>query len=144
MSHLSQDFQFFPPQLAQLQERELAVFKVGLLVGKFGLPLTSIVQRQNGIVATIRESTDPEDTPEKLEEERQAAQEFIDTGKFLRAFRFIFSSPLSRTSDGGGDGPERRIYCRRLSGMESSRFSTIHTRPGSLWMVRDRLKMPLA
>ena len=27
-SYLSQDFQFFPPQLAVLQERELAVHKV--------------------------------------------------------------------------------------------------------------------
>lgn len=93
-SHPSQDFQFFPPQLAQLQERELAVFKVGLRIGEFGFPLTSIVQRQNGIVATIRESTDPEDTPEKLEEERQAAQEFIDTGKLLCAFRDLSSHLL--------------------------------------------------
>ncbi|KIL56280.1 hypothetical protein M378DRAFT_17220 [Amanita muscaria Koide BX008] len=57
-----QDFQFFPPGLAELQERELAVFK-----------------RLNSIPATVRESQAPEDTPEKLEEERQAAQEFIDT-----------------------------------------------------------------
>lgn len=61
-----QDFQFFPPELAQLQERELAVHK-----------------RLNGIVATPREPQGPEDTPEKLEEERQAAQLFIDTAEPL-------------------------------------------------------------
>ncbi|KAM6494001.1 SNF2 family N-terminal domain containing protein [Amanita muscaria] len=61
-----QDFQFFPPGLAELQERELAVFK-----------------RLNSIPATVRESQAPEDTPEKLEEERQAAQEFIDTAEPL-------------------------------------------------------------
>ncbi|PFH46856.1 hypothetical protein AMATHDRAFT_68955 [Amanita thiersii Skay4041] len=61
-----QDFQFFPPGLAQLQERELAVHK-----------------RLNGIVATLRESQGPEDTPDKLEEERRVAQEFIDTAEPL-------------------------------------------------------------
>ncbi|KAG1746247.1 SNF2 family N-terminal domain-containing protein [Suillus occidentalis] len=60
-----QDFQFFDPTLAQLQERELAVHK-----------------RQNGITATLRESG-PDDTPEKLEAERAAAQEFIDTAEPL-------------------------------------------------------------
>ncbi|EGN93575.1 hypothetical protein SERLA73DRAFT_171912 [Serpula lacrymans var. lacrymans S7.3] len=61
-----QDFQFFDPALAQLQERELAVHK-----------------RLNGIVAVAREAQGPEDTPEKLETERQAAQEFIDTAEPL-------------------------------------------------------------
>ncbi|KAL4068818.1 SNF2 family N-terminal domain-containing protein [Scleroderma yunnanense] len=61
-----QDFQFFDPALAQLQERELAVFK-----------------RLNNIPATVRESQNPEDTPEKLEAERAAAQEFIDTAEPL-------------------------------------------------------------
>ncbi|KZP15407.1 hypothetical protein FIBSPDRAFT_1048196 [Athelia psychrophila] len=56
-----QDFQFFDPALAALQDRELAVHK-----------------RLNGIAATPREATVPEDTPEKLEEERVVAQEFID------------------------------------------------------------------
>ncbi|KAG2360929.1 SNF2 family N-terminal domain-containing protein [Suillus spraguei] len=60
-----QDFQFFDPALAQLQERELAVHK-----------------RQNGITATLREPG-PDDTPEKLEAERAAAQEFIDTAEPL-------------------------------------------------------------
>ncbi|KAF8715643.1 hypothetical protein AX14_012523 [Amanita brunnescens Koide BX004] len=61
-----QDFQFFPAGLSQLQERELAVFK-----------------RLNGIAATVRETQGPDDTPEKLEEERQAAQELIDTAEPL-------------------------------------------------------------
>ncbi|KIM38257.1 hypothetical protein M413DRAFT_447993 [Hebeloma cylindrosporum] len=61
-----QDFQFFPPELAELQERELAVHK-----------------RLNGINATTREPQGPEDTPEKLEEERLKAQELIDTAEPL-------------------------------------------------------------
>ncbi|KAG5641118.1 hypothetical protein DXG03_005971 [Asterophora parasitica] len=61
-----QDFQFFPPELSVLQERELAVHK-----------------RLNGITATLREPAGPEDTPEKLEAERIAAQEFIDTAEPL-------------------------------------------------------------
>ncbi|OAX37874.1 hypothetical protein K503DRAFT_866560 [Rhizopogon vinicolor AM-OR11-026] len=61
-----QDFQFFDPALAQLQERELAVHK-----------------RLNGIAATLRETQGPDDTPETLEVERAAAQEFIDTAEPL-------------------------------------------------------------
>ncbi|KAL0577835.1 chromatin remodeling complex Adenosinetriphosphatase [Marasmius crinis-equi] len=61
-----QDFQFFPSELAALQERELAVHK-----------------RLNGIPATLREPAGPEDTPELLEAERVAAQEFIDTAEPL-------------------------------------------------------------
>ena len=34
----------------------------------------------NEIIAVARDSQGPEDTPEKLEEERLAAQHFIDTG----------------------------------------------------------------
>ncbi|KAH9077177.1 P-loop containing nucleoside triphosphate hydrolase protein [Lactarius deliciosus] len=60
-----QDFQFFPPKLAELQERELAVYK-----------------RLNEIAATMRDQGD-DDTPEKLEAERQAAQDFIDTAEPL-------------------------------------------------------------
>ncbi|KAF5371313.1 hypothetical protein D9758_004202 [Tetrapyrgos nigripes] len=60
-----QDFQFFPPELAALQERELAVHK-----------------RLNGITATLRDPG-PDDTPESLEEERAAAQELIDTAEPL-------------------------------------------------------------
>ncbi|TFK20464.1 transcription activator snf2l1 [Coprinopsis marcescibilis] len=60
-----QDFQFFNPRLAELQEREIAVHK-----------------RQNGIGATPREPQ-PDDTPEKIEEELKVAQEFIDTAEPL-------------------------------------------------------------
>ncbi|KAH9045404.1 P-loop containing nucleoside triphosphate hydrolase protein [Lactarius pseudohatsudake] len=59
-----QDFQFFPPKLAELQERELA--------------------RLNEIAATMRDQgLGDDDTPEKLEAERQAAQDFIDTAEPL-------------------------------------------------------------
>ncbi len=58
-----QDFQFFPPRLAELQEQELAAHK-----------------RLNDIPAVTREPAGPEDTPEKLEEERKEAQELIDNG----------------------------------------------------------------
>jgi len=61
-----QDFQFFPPELAELQERELAVHK-----------------RLNGIPAVAREVQGPEDTPDKLEDERVIAQEFIDSAEPL-------------------------------------------------------------
>ncbi|KAI0095067.1 SNF2 family DNA-dependent ATPase [Irpex rosettiformis] len=61
-----QDFQFFPPRVAELQERELAYHK-----------------KLNEILATTREPVGPEDTPEKLEEERKAAQELIDNAEPL-------------------------------------------------------------
>ncbi|KAJ4469035.1 SNF2 family N-terminal domain-containing protein [Lentinula edodes] len=63
-----QDFQFFPPELSVLQERELAVHK-----------------RLNGIPATVREPTaeDTADTLAELEIERQQEQEFIDTAEPL-------------------------------------------------------------
>lgn len=60
-----QDFQFFPPELAVLQERELAAFK-----------------RANNIAATLREAG-PDDTEESLEAERAAAQSFIDNAEPL-------------------------------------------------------------
>ncbi|TBU58147.1 SNF2 family DNA-dependent ATPase [Dichomitus squalens] len=56
-----QDFQFFPPRLAELQEQEMAAHK-----------------RLNDIPAVTREPATEDDTPEILEEERKAAQEFID------------------------------------------------------------------
>ncbi|OJT13954.1 ISWI chromatin-remodeling complex ATPase ISW2 [Trametes pubescens] len=61
-----QDFQFFPPRLAELQEQELAAHK-----------------RLNEIPATIRDPAGPEDTPETLEEERKQAQEVIDNAEPL-------------------------------------------------------------
>ena len=41
-------------------------------------------QRLNEIPATLRDPPGNDDTPEKLEAERQAAQDFIDTGTFRR------------------------------------------------------------
>ncbi|KAG2009046.1 SNF2-family ATP dependent chromatin remodeling factor snf21 [Coprinopsis cinerea AmutBmut pab1-1] len=60
-----QDFQFFHPRLAELQEREIAVHK-----------------RLNNIPATPRDPL-PDDTPEKIEEDLKAAQAFIDTAEPL-------------------------------------------------------------
>ncbi|KAJ2912122.1 hypothetical protein MD484_g8283, partial [Candolleomyces efflorescens] len=60
-----QDFQFFDARLAELQEREIAVHK-----------------RLNGIPAMPREPQ-PDDTPDKLEEERLVAQKFIDEAEPL-------------------------------------------------------------
>ncbi|THH20194.1 hypothetical protein EW146_g1133 [Bondarzewia mesenterica] len=60
-----QDFQFFPPRLAELQERELAAHK-----------------KLNDIPATLREAG-PDDTPEMLEAERKLAQDFIDSAEPL-------------------------------------------------------------
>ncbi|KZV70252.1 hypothetical protein PENSPDRAFT_743561 [Peniophora sp. CONT] len=61
-----QDFQFFPARLAELQEREMAAHK-----------------RLNDIIAVPREPQGDEDTPDKLEEERKAEQEFIDNAEPL-------------------------------------------------------------
>ena len=40
----------------------------------------AVHKRLNGIPAVAREVQGPEDTPEKLEDERVIAQEFIDSG----------------------------------------------------------------
>jgi SWI/SNF-related matrix-associated actin-dependent regulator of chromatin subfamily A member 5 len=63
-----QDFQFFPPELAELQERELAAFK-----------------RANKIPATVRDAVpeDTQDTLDSLNEELEAAQAFIDSAEPL-------------------------------------------------------------
>lgn len=74
-----QDFQFFPPRLAELQEQELAAHKVRIFVHDYTHTSLSL-QRLNEIPATLREPAGPEDTPDILEAERQAAQEFIDNG----------------------------------------------------------------
>ena len=75
-----QDFQFFPPELAKLQEREMAVHKVSITFARLRYQFLTWLQRLNEIPAVAREPQGPEDTPEKLEEERLAAQHFIDTG----------------------------------------------------------------
>lgn len=46
-------------------------------------------QRLHGITAPLREPPGPEDTPEKLEAERQTAQDFIDNGGLSK---FVISS----------------------------------------------------
>ncbi|KAM5535248.1 hypothetical protein V8D89_011054 [Ganoderma adspersum] len=61
-----QDFQFFPPRLAELQEQEMAAHK-----------------RMNDIPAVGRDPASEDDTADKLEEERKAAQEFIDNAEPL-------------------------------------------------------------
>jgi len=52
--------------------------------------LISPIQRLNEIPATVREAQGEDDTPEKLEAERQAAQEFIDTGMSHIGIHSIF------------------------------------------------------
>jgi SWI/SNF-related matrix-associated actin-dependent regulator of chromatin subfamily A member 5 len=74
-----QDFQFVPPELAKPHEREMAVHKVGIAFARLRNQ-SSWLQRLNEIPAASREPQGPKDTPEKLEEERLAAQHFIDTG----------------------------------------------------------------
>ncbi|KIY43532.1 hypothetical protein FISHEDRAFT_53398 [Fistulina hepatica ATCC 64428] len=93
-----QDFQFFPPALAQLQERELAVHK-----------------RLNGIPATLREAG-PEDTPDKLEEERIAAQEFIDTAEPLTEEESVLKEEY--VSQGFADWT-RRDFQQFVRGLET-------------------------
>jgi SWI/SNF-related matrix-associated actin-dependent regulator of chromatin subfamily A member 5 len=46
-------------------------------------------QRLNGIAALLQEVPGPEDTPEELEAERQAAQDFIHNGALSK---FVISS----------------------------------------------------
>ncbi|KAJ3574436.1 hypothetical protein NP233_g1754 [Leucocoprinus birnbaumii] len=94
-----QDFQFFPPELAALQERELAVYK-----------------RLNGIPAVIREPAGEEDTPEKLEEERQAAQEFIDTAEPLTEEETALKEEYAQ--QGFGDW-SRRDFQQFVRGLET-------------------------
>jgi hypothetical protein len=85
--------------------------------------LTFFRQRLNGITATLREPTGPDDTPEKLEEERLAAQDFIDNG--MSHVVNNVGSPLivvqfSRTSYRCGDGGEGRVHRRRFPRLEPS------------------------
>ncbi|KAF5352870.1 hypothetical protein D9756_006326 [Leucocoprinus leucothites] len=94
-----QDFQFFPPELAVLQERELAVYK-----------------RLNGIPAVAREPASEEDTPEKLDEERQAAQEFIDTAEPLTEEEMAQKEEYAQ--QGFGDW-SRRDFQQFVRGLET-------------------------
>ncbi|KAI0721210.1 P-loop containing nucleoside triphosphate hydrolase protein [Fomitopsis betulina] len=94
-----QDFQFFPPRLAELQEQELAAHK-----------------RANEIPATLRDPTGPEDTPEKLEEERQAAQEFIDNAEPLTEKQLAEKEALIAQ---GFEDWSRRDFQQFIRGLET-------------------------
>ncbi|KAJ7590813.1 P-loop containing nucleoside triphosphate hydrolase protein [Mycena floridula] len=94
-----QDFQFFPPQLAALQERELAVHK-----------------RLNGVSATLREPPGPDDTPEKLEEERRLAQEFIDNAEPLTEAEILEKEAIAEK---GFPDWSRRDYQQFIRALES-------------------------
>ncbi|KII93122.1 hypothetical protein PLICRDRAFT_130653 [Plicaturopsis crispa FD-325 SS-3] len=84
-----QDFHFFNPKLAELQDRELAVHK-----------------RLNGISAPLREpQPGTDETPEQLEAERQAAQEFIDNAEPLTEEEVALKDKL--TEDGFHDWSRR-------------------------------------
>jgi hypothetical protein len=76
----SNDFQFFPPKLAELQEQELNAWKASdSISSKFEQLSLARVQRANDIAATAREGV-TDDNAEDVEAERVAAQEAIDTG----------------------------------------------------------------
>ncbi|EED82663.1 predicted protein [Postia placenta Mad-698-R] len=77
-----QDFQFFSSRLAELQKQELAAYK-----------------RANDIPAILREPGGPEDTPEKLEAERLAAQQSIDNDQSVVAY-YVVPSLTCNTSVG--------------------------------------------
>jgi hypothetical protein len=62
---------------------------VSTFVDKYDL-LIPPIQRLNEISATVREPQGEDDTPEKLEAERQAAQEFIDTGNITLGYTPYF------------------------------------------------------
>ncbi|SJL09809.1 related to ISW2-ATPase component of a two subunit chromatin remodeling complex [Armillaria ostoyae] len=94
-----QDFQFFPPQLAALQDRELAVHK-----------------RINGITATLRETQGPDDTPEKLEEERLAAQQLIETAEPLTEAEIALKDSYI---DQGFPDWSRRDFQQFVKGLET-------------------------
>jgi SWI/SNF-related matrix-associated actin-dependent regulator of chromatin subfamily A member 5 len=70
-----------------LQEHKLAVHKVclfTLLQPNFDRIIS--FQRLNEIAAPLQEPLGPEHTPEKLDAECQAAQDFIDNGALLGPF----------------------------------------------------------
>jgi len=55
----------------------------------------AVHKRLNGISAVVREPQGPEDTPDKLEEDRFIAQELIDTGTIL--LPIFKKNPLAKT-----------------------------------------------
>lgn len=110
----SQDFQFFPPELTALQERELAVYKAWFLALVQSLIYSSL-QRLNGIPAAAREPGE-DDTLEKLEEERLAAQEFIDTAEPLTEEEMALKEEYAQ--QGFGDW-SRRDFQQFVRGLET-------------------------
>ncbi|KAJ3550827.1 hypothetical protein NMY22_g187 [Coprinellus aureogranulatus] len=97
-----QDFQFFDPRLAELQEREVAVHKT--------------IQRLNGIPALPRDPLGPEDTPEKIEEDRIAAQKFIDEAEPLTEEEQALKEELIQ---GGFPDWSRRDFQQFVRALES-------------------------
>ncbi|KAF8660982.1 hypothetical protein AX16_001504 [Volvariella volvacea WC 439] len=94
-----QDFQFFSPKLAELQDRELNAWK-----------------KANGIAATAREPQGPEDTPEILEEERKLAQDAIDNAEPLTEDEMALKEQL--IAEGFPDW-SRRDFQQLVRGLEA-------------------------
>ncbi|KAF8801769.1 SNF2 family DNA-dependent ATPase [Phlegmacium glaucopus] len=94
-----QDFQFFPDELGRIQEREMAVHK-----------------RLNEIPAVAREPQGPEDTPEKLEEERLLAQRLIDTAAPVDAEELQLKEELIEQ---GFPDWSRRDFQQLIRGLEA-------------------------
>lgn len=83
--------------------------------------LTSCIQRQNEIPATLREPAGPEDTPEKLEAERQAAQESIDNGQFLDPYRPLCDSLLIYMTRQPNRSPRSKSRRRKSLSLKASK-----------------------
>lgn len=75
-----------------------------------------LFQRLNGIPAVAREPQGEEDTPEKLEEERVAAQEFIDTAEPLTEEETALKEEYAQ--QGFGDW-SRRDFQQFVRGLET-------------------------
>ena len=74
--YCSQDYQFYPAELEDLQERDANAFKV-TLARAFA---ACYLQRAYEYQVPFREPQTEEDTPEALEAERVAEQAIIDNG----------------------------------------------------------------
>lgn len=98
------DFQFFPPRLVELQEKESLYFRVRLSHEFFSLcradPAHS--QKTQGYVVPLRE--DPAVSPDDLEAEQAAEQELIETGASRFSCRLTRSLTASLASSGAFDG----------------------------------------
>lgn len=97
----------------------------------------SLWQRLNDIPATAREAG-PDDTPESLEAERQAAQEFIDNGDCLAStitMQLLLNTLRSRISDGRRAGGEVAVDPGGFRRLEPARLPAVRSRVGNSWMV---------